>query len=86
MTEITQPPRRYFTVLDEAGHHAPAMEYWATTPDDCDPVQGIGRLRKFVKLIGSGECLDTAGDGVFIARWSQRTFFQLPPMDGAHSR
>lgn len=80
MTDATES-RRYFTVLDESGHPAPAMEYWAATPEQDEPVYAVVALRRFVKLIG-GERLEETTEGVFVGNWSRRTFFRLEP----HSR
>ena len=78
MTDATES-RRYFTVLDESGRPAPAMEYWAATPDQDEPVYEVVALRRFVKLIGSGERLEETTEGVFVGNRSRRTFFRLEP-------
>lgn len=78
MTDATES-RRYFTVLDESGHPAPAMEYWAAMPEQEEPVYAVLALRRFVKLIGSGEHLEETSQGVFVGNWSRRTFFRLEP-------
>lgn len=71
--------RRYFTVLDEAGNAAPAVEYWSATVDeDVQPVYEVLPLRRFFKLLDSGERLEEAQPGVFISRSSGRTFFPMP--------
>lgn len=77
MIDATQS-RRYFTVLDESGRPAPAMEYWAATPDQDVPLYQVLPLRRYVKLIGSGEYLEETAEGVFVGSRSQRTFFRLP--------
>ncbi len=71
-------PRRYFTVLDEAGRPAPAVEYWAASLDGAEPAYEALPLRRFVKLLGSGECLEKVEEGVFIASISRRAFFPMP--------
>lgn len=71
-------PRRYFTVVDAIGSPAPAMEYWAATPNEEEAVYDVMPLRRFVKLIGSGESLVETGDGVFMGTSSQRTFYRFP--------
>lgn len=69
--------RRYFTVLDEDGRAAPAVEYWAAVVDEDQPVYQVLPLRRFIKLIGSGEQLEEAHEGVFVASFSRRIFVPL---------
>lgn len=54
------------------------MEYWAATLCEEEAAPESTRLRRFVKLIGSGEDLSEMGDGVFRGVQSQRTFYRLP--------
>ena len=65
--------RTYFTVTDDDGNGHPAMEYLAASLDDA-PVFEVMPLKRFVKLIGSGEHLKSLGDGRFIGSRSRRTF------------
>lgn len=67
--------RTYFTVLDEDGVGHPAMEYLAATLDE-QPVFQVLPLKRFVKLIGSGEHLEAAGDGRFVSSRSRRTYVE----------
>lgn len=67
--EVTH--RTYFTLVDESGAASPAMEYWAVPPDGA-----AGMLRKFVKLIGSGETLEALAIG-YRAVDSQRFLYRL---------
>lgn len=72
------PERRYFTVIDEEGRVAPAVEYWAAMlTDDWHLYEGM-TLRRFVKLIGSGEALKETDAGVFVGTETHRTYFQFP--------
>ena len=66
-------PRSYFTVIDESGTLHPAVDYLAGTLDE-QPVFEIMALKRFVKLIGSGEHLSDIGDGRFIGLRSRRTY------------
>ena len=65
--------RTYFTVTDDSGKGHPAVEYLAATLDG-GPVFQVMPLKRFVKLIGSGEHLEALGDGRFIGLRSRRTF------------
>ena len=65
--------RTYFTLVDESGNAHPAMEYLAATLDEA-PVFQVMPLKRFVKLIGSGEHLEVVGDGRFVGTTSRRTF------------
>lgn len=73
-------PRRYFTVVDPVGTPAPAMEYWAAIPKESERIDMP--VRRFIKLIGSGECLLETGNGVFMGSQSQRTFYRFPAQLG----
>jgi hypothetical protein len=65
--------RSYFTVVDEEGIAHPAMEYVAATLDE-QPVFHVLPLKRFVKLIATGENLAALGDGRFIGARSGRVF------------
>ena len=65
--------RTYFFVTDEDGNGFPAMEYLAGTLDE-RPVFEVTPLKRFVKLIGSGEHLMSLGDGRFIGCSNRRTY------------
>ena len=67
-------PRTYFTVTDEFGMGHPAMEYFAGTLDGGQPVFEVIPLKRFVKLIGSGEHLEGLGNGRFLGLTSRRTY------------
>jgi hypothetical protein len=71
-------PRTYFTVTDEFGATYPAMEYIAGTLDE-HPVFHVVPLKKFVKLIGSGEHLEGLGDGDFVGLTSRRRYSAAAP-------
>lgn len=71
--------RRYFTVVDEDGRAAPVTEYWAAIVDEHHVTHEGAALRRFIKLLGSGERLEEVEEGVFVARTSRRTFFAVPP-------
>jgi hypothetical protein len=72
--EVDTQARLYFTVLDASGKAMPAVEYWAASPQDEQPAfQGLP-LRKYVKLLGAGESLQEAGNGVFTGVSSGRRF------------
>ena len=66
--------RTYFTVTDEDGKGHPAVEYLAATLEDDKPAFQPMPLKRFVKLIGSGEHLESLGDGRFIGSHSRRTY------------
>lgn len=65
--------RTYFTVTDADGKGHPAVEYLAATLDET-PVFQILPLKRFIKLIGSGENLEPLGGGRFIGTHSRRTY------------
>jgi len=65
--------RTYFTVTDEDGNGHPAVEYLAATLDGERVFQNMP-LKRFVKLIGSGEHLESLGNGRFIGSYSRRTY------------
>lgn len=65
--------RTYFTVTDESGKGHPAVEYLAGTLDEV-PVFQVMPLKRFVKLIGSGEHLEPLGEGRFLGTRSRRTY------------
>ena len=65
--------RSYFAVTDESGRRHPAMEYLAGTLDD-QPVFQVMPLKRFVKLIGSGEPLESIGDGRFVGSRTRQTY------------
>ena len=65
--------RMYFRVLDGEGNSHPAVEYLAATLDQ-EPVHEVLPLRRFVKLIGSGERLESLGGGQFVGFRSRRTY------------
>ena len=65
--------RNYFTVVDDEGVAHPAMEYLAATLDE-QPVFHVLPLKRFVKLIATGENLAALGDGRFIGARSGRIF------------
>ncbi len=73
----TAGTRHYFTVLDEAGHAAPAVEYWATMMDDEKAASPAPPVLRIVKLIGSGERLEEEQEGVFVSSVARRTFFRI---------
>jgi hypothetical protein len=66
-------PRTYFTVTDESGKRHPAVEYLAGSLDE-QPVFQVIPLKRFLKLIGSGEHLQALGDGRFIGTHSRRIY------------
>jgi hypothetical protein len=65
--------RTYFLVTDESGKGYPAMEYLAATLDE-QPVFQVMPLKRFVKLIGSGEPLESIGDGRFVGARTRQTY------------
>ena len=65
--------RTYFTLLDQHGKGHPAMEYVAATLDGQHVFQ-VMPLKRFVKLIGSGERLEPLGEGRYIDVRSGRTY------------
>jgi hypothetical protein len=65
--------RTYFTVTDDDGKGHPAVEYLAATVDE-QALFEVTPLKRFVKLIGSGEHLKSLGDGRFIGSYSRRTY------------
>jgi hypothetical protein len=69
--------RTYFTVTDDEGNGHPAVEYLAAMLDD-ESVFQVMPLKRFVKLIGSGEPLESLGDGRFIGTYSRRTYSAQP--------
>ena len=69
--------RTYFTVTDENGIDHPAVAYLAATLDG-DHVFQVMPLKRFVKLIGSGEHLVSLGDGRFVGSYSRRTYSAQP--------
>lgn len=71
--EHLERERTYFTLVDESGKGHPAMEYVAGTLDE-EPTFQIVPLKRFVKLIGSGEPLEAAGEGQFVGARSRRKF------------
>lgn len=76
MAYSTDLPRVYFTVIDDAGRTAPAVEYWAEHFDESAEGTEVLPLFRFVKLIGSGECLRASGNGTFVGEVCGRTFHQ----------
>jgi hypothetical protein len=67
---------RYFTVLDESGRAEPVVEFWAGGIDYEQLVYEVAPLRKFVKVLGTGEYLKEEDDGVFLeSRTGRRLFF-----------
>lgn len=76
MTRVAED-RRYFTVLDEDGRAMPAVEYWAGYFDQAQPVNDIVPLRRFIKLLWSGEPLGERGEGMFVGQHSGRRYFAL---------
>ncbi|HSW20834.1 MAG TPA: hypothetical protein VLJ86_26670 [Ramlibacter sp.] len=77
MDEIDDQTRVYFSVLDPTGHRLPAVEYWAGTLDSETPVFQVAPLRRFIKLLGSGEPLRDAGDGLFTGAVTGRSFIRI---------
>lgn len=77
MHEPETSSRKYFTVVDEHGRAMPAVEYWAGTFDTTQPQFEIVPLRRFIKLIGTGESLREDGDGVLRTAGSGQRFFRL---------
>ena len=55
------------------GGTLPAMEYVAGTLEE-QPVVQVIPMKRFVKLIGSGESLEALGDGRFIGSRTGRAF------------
>lgn len=77
MTSETSHPH-YFTVVDAIGWPSPAMEYWAAVPDEEQPTTNAPMpMRRFIRLIGSGEGLIETGKGVFLGRETQRSFYRF---------
>jgi hypothetical protein len=72
---VQEPDRQriYFTLTDESGRGHPAMEYLAGTLEE-EPVFQVIPMKRFVKLIGSGESLEALGDGRFIGSRTGRAF------------
>ncbi|MEJ8840048.1 hypothetical protein [Ramlibacter sp. AN1133] len=75
--ERSNRERTYFTVTDEAGQGHPAMEYLAGTLDE-EPAFQVLPLKRFVKLIGSGEALESIGEGRFVGSRSRRKYSAGP--------
>ncbi len=69
--------RRYFTVLDLSGRAAPAVEYWAGAPDEDTPAYTVVPLRKFVRIVGSGERLEQLEESVFLGLESRQKYFRV---------
>lgn len=65
--------RRYFTVRDDEGREVPAVEYWAGYFDQ-ELVHEVVPLRRFVKLLWSGEPLTETRPGVFAGHHSDREY------------
>ncbi|MBL0421984.1 hypothetical protein JI739_16660 [Ramlibacter sp. AW1] len=67
--------RRYFTVIDDQGRHLPVVEYWAASlsDDDLPPFQ-VMPLRRYVKVMGTGDYLRATADGAFIEVQSGRRY------------
>jgi len=74
--EVETRTRLYFTVLDASGKAMPAVEYWAASADE-HPAFQVAPLRKFVKLLGAGESLQEAGNGVFTGFSSGRRYVRV---------
>lgn len=72
------PLRKYFNVIDENGRELPAVEYWAAGIHDDASVFEVVPLRRFVKLLGTGDHLQPLADGVFTAQ-SGRRYLQTVP-------
>ena len=66
--------RRYFIVYDSAGTCVPAVEYWAASLDEMRLAYHVVPLRRYVKLLGSGEYLEDRGGGVRVSTRSARAF------------
>jgi hypothetical protein len=66
-------PRTYFTVVDENGTCHPAVSYLAATLNE-EPVFQVMPLKRYIRLIGSGEHLEPVGDGRFVGASTRRTF------------
>lgn len=77
MPTTTALPRTYFTVVDEAGQAAPAVEYWAAHFDEAVENHEVLPLRRFVKLLGSGESLLEVGQGIFETEGSGKRLYRL---------
>ncbi|TFY98503.1 hypothetical protein [Ramlibacter rhizophilus] len=71
--------RRYFTVRDAAGKDMPAVEYWAGYFEHEQVAHQVVPLRRFVKLLWSGEPLLEQGEGRFVGRVSGRVFMASAP-------
>jgi len=71
--EQSDQERTYFTVTDESGKGHPAMEYLAGTIGE-EPSFQVLPLRRFVKLIGSGEPLESLGEGRFVGSRSRQKY------------
>ena len=65
--------RTYFALKDESGKAHPAMAYLAGTLDE-EPVFQVVPLKRFVKLIGSGEHLEALEDGRFLGLRTGRIY------------
>ena len=84
--EVETRTRLYFTVLDASGKALPAVEYWAACGHDEQPAVQAVPLRKFVKLLGAGESLQEAGDGVFTGVSSGRKFVRAEAVTKGRSQ
>lgn len=77
MPTTTALPRIYFTVVDEGGKAAPAVEYWAAHFDEALDNYEVLPLRRFVKLLGSGESLSELGGGAYETEVSGKRLYRL---------
>lgn len=68
---------RYFTVVDEAGRAEPVVEFWAGSVDYDQLVYQGSPLRRFLKVLGTGEYLSEESEGVFVETGSGRRLFQV---------
>lgn len=68
------PTRRYFLVRDPSGGVFPAVEYWAATLNEEQISFEVVPLRRYIKLLGSGERLEEVIGGAFVGSRSGRMF------------
>lgn len=68
---------RYFTMVDEAGRAEPVVEFWSGSIDYEQLVYQATPLKRFIKLLGTGEYLREEDAGVFVEAGTGRKLFPL---------
>jgi hypothetical protein len=68
---------RYFTMVDESGRAESVVEFWSGSVDYEQLVYQAVPLKRFIKVLGSGEYLKDEGSGVFVEGRTGRRLFPL---------